>query len=67
MAKIPGNSLLATSSAILSNGPEHGHPGSSTIPAFLDRRWADRRPPTTATTKNVFSFLIQSLDCSAKS
>jgi len=32
---LPGNSLLATSSAMRSRGPVQGHPGSSSIPALL--------------------------------
>lgn len=44
----PGRSFRAASSAILRRGPEQGQPGSTSIPARLDSRWAERRPPTTA-------------------
>ena len=35
MIKLPGKIPLATSSANLSKGPEHGQPGSNSIPVFL--------------------------------
>uniref|UniRef100_A0A6B0UVP4 Putative secreted protein n=1 Tax=Ixodes ricinus TaxID=34613 RepID=A0A6B0UVP4_IXORI len=42
-----GRSLLATSSARRSRGPEQGQPGSSSAPACRESRCADSRPPTT--------------------
>lgn len=63
---LPGSSLRATFSAILSRGPLHGQLGSSSAPARLDIRWADSKPPTTASKTDLSKPRRTNLDAIGK-